>query len=69
MTTKMEIDEAEQVTAGIIDPNREAIKREILQFKGLFRMDFPEEFLDSLPMGRMIHILQAARSQQQKHKP
>ena len=68
MTTKMEIDEAEQVTAGIIDPNREAIKREIMQFKGLFRMDFPEEFLDSLPMGRLIHILQAARSQQQNHK-
>jgi len=68
MSTKVEVDESEQIVESLVDPNREAIKREILQFKGRFRMDFPEEFLDSLPMGRLIHILQAARIQQKKQK-
>ena len=69
MSTRIELDEARQITEQMIDPNREAIKREIMQFKGRFQMDFPEEFLDALPLGRLIHILQAARVQQNKQKP
>ena len=68
MSTKVDVDEAEQITKGLVDPNREIIKREIMQFQGRFRMDFPEDFLDTLPIGRLVHILQAARIQQRKSK-
>jgi|GEM_PF-1623704 len=41
----------------------EAVKNELLHFKGNFKLDFTEEYLNSIPEVRLKHILLAARLQ------
>ena len=50
-----------EVNAGIEKMDRDAIQAELLNFEGIFKMDFSAEFLESLPDSRLKHILLAAR--------
>ena len=52
---------AAEVKAEIETMAREAVQAELLNFEGLFNMDFSAEFLESLPNSRLKHILLAAR--------
>jgi len=54
----------EQVANSIARMGRRRVKQEILHFKGRFRLDFSEKYLDSLPLERLRHILLAAKVQQ-----
>ena len=52
---------AAEVKAEIESMDREAVQAELLNFEGIFNMDFSAEFLESLPDSRLKHILLAAR--------
>ena len=43
------------------------LKRRISNFKGRFKLDFSEEYLDSLGANRLRHILMAALLTNQAH--
>ena len=43
------------------------LKRRISNFKGRFKLDFSEEYLDSLGPNRLRHILMAALLTNQAH--
>jgi len=50
----------EQATASLVSLDKEELKRRIRKFHGRFRLDFTEEYLDSLSPDRLRHILLAA---------
>ena len=45
-------------TIGALDRNE--LKRRIKNFKGRFRLDFTEDYLEKLPVDRLRHVLFAA---------
>ena len=50
----------EEVAVAINSLDREAIKRRIKNFKGRFKLDFTDQYLDTLSIDRLRHILLAA---------
>ena len=54
----------DKIATSIAGMNRKAVKRALLSFDGRFKMDFSEEYLESLSLDRLRHILLAAKLQQ-----
>lgn len=50
----------ESISSQIASMSRDQIKEGILQFKGHFKLDFPEDYLDTLDDDKLRHILMAA---------
>jgi hypothetical protein len=50
----------EQVAASINSLSKSQIKRRLLNFKGCFRLDFTETYLDGQTVEKLRHILLAA---------
>ena len=50
----------EQTATSISSLNREELKRRIKNFKGRFRLDFTDDYLENLPVDRLRHVLLAA---------
>ena len=50
----------EEVAVAISSLDRDAIKRRIKNFKGRFKLDFTDKYLDNLSIDRLRHILLAA---------
>jgi hypothetical protein len=50
----------EQTASSINSLNKSQLKRHLLNFKGSFKLDFTEEYLDSLSVDKLRHILLAA---------
>lgn len=50
----------EQTATSITSLGREELKRRIKGFKGRFRLDFTENYLDDISVDRLRHILLAA---------
>jgi hypothetical protein len=57
MSTQRSLDD---VAVSISSLDRDAIKLRIKNFKGRFRLDFTDKYLDSLSIDRLRHILLAA---------
>ena len=52
---------AEQLVSSIARMSRQAVEREILNFHGAFKIDFTEEYLESLSLEKLRHILLAVQ--------
>jgi hypothetical protein len=50
----------EQTAASISSLGREELKRQIRNFKGRFKLDFTDNYLDNIGVDRLRHILLAA---------
>jgi hypothetical protein len=50
----------EQTATSIASLGRDELKRRIRNFRGRFRLDFTEEYLNNLSVDRLRHILLAA---------
>ena len=50
----------EQTTTSIASLGRDELKRRIRNFRGRFRLDFTENYLNNLSIDRLRHILLAA---------
>jgi hypothetical protein len=50
----------EQTAASIASLNRDELKRQIKNFKGRFKLDFTDGYLDSVGVDSLRHILLAA---------
>ena len=50
----------DQIATSIAKLGKEDVKSRIRHFKGRFRMDFTDEYLDGLGIDRLRHILLAA---------
>jgi hypothetical protein len=50
----------EQTATSIAALDRDELKRRIRNFKGRFKLDFSEEYLENLNVDRLRHILLAA---------
>ncbi|MHC4622307.1 MAG: hypothetical protein ACYS4W_00215 [Planctomycetota bacterium] len=50
----------EQTATSIASLGRDEIKRRIRNFRGRFRLDFTEDYLNSLSLDRLRHVLLAA---------
>jgi len=50
----------EQTATSLAALGRNELKRRIKNFKGRFRLDFTESYLNKLPVDRLRHILLAA---------
>ena len=50
----------EQTATSIAALERNELKRRIRNFKGRFRLDFTEDYLDNMSVERLRHILLAA---------
>jgi hypothetical protein len=50
----------EQTATSIAALDRDELKRRIRNFKGRFKLDFTEDYLDNLNVDRLRHILLAA---------
>ena len=59
--------DTERITGQIGRMSREQVKKAIQQYQGKFKMDFTEQYLDSLPLDRLQHILLAAELRQCRH--
>ncbi len=51
---------AGQLVSRVCSLDRSALTQELLGFQGHFKLDFTEEFLSRLSIGRLRHILLAA---------
>ena len=58
----------EFVAALIASLDRTAVKRHLLNFKGGFKFDFTEDYLETLSLDRLRHILLAAMSTKMRKK-
>ena len=56
--------EAERMASSIGRMSRKQIKDAIRRFRGGFKMDFTDNYLDSLPIDELQHILLAAELRQ-----
>ena len=52
--------EAEQVAASLADLGRDDLKKRIKDFRGRFKLDFSDAYLDALSLDRLRHLLLAA---------
>jgi hypothetical protein len=50
----------EQTAASIASLGRDELKRQIRNFRGRFKLDFTDNYLDNLGVERLRHILLAA---------
>ena len=50
----------EQTATSIASLGRDELKRRIRDFRGRFRLDFTEDYLNNLSVNRLRHILLAA---------
>ena len=50
----------ETMSSSIVSMSKSQLKRHIRCFKGRFKLDFTDEYLDSLPTSKLQHILLAA---------
>jgi hypothetical protein len=50
----------EQMAALLTDLGRDDLKKRIKDFRGRFRLDFSDDYLDALSLDRLRHILLAA---------
>jgi hypothetical protein len=57
----------EQTATSIAALERDELKRRIKGFRGRFRLDFTEDYLNSLTVDRLRHILLAALVNAQVH--
>ncbi len=57
----------EQTATSIAALERDELKRRIKGFRGRFRLDFTEDYLNSLTVDRLKHILLAALVNAQVH--
>jgi len=53
-------DPLEKLTVSIASLGKDEVKQKIKGFHGRFRLDFSDEYLDSLTVDRLRHILLAA---------
>jgi hypothetical protein len=53
-------DSLEQTATSIAVLDRDELKRRITGFRGRFKLDFTEDYLNSLTVDRLKHILLAA---------
>ena len=59
-TRKSKTVEAERIAAKLASMSRSQLKGSLRSLKARFRMDFTDEFLDSLSKDKLRHILLAA---------
>ena len=52
--------EPEQMAASLADLGREDLKKRIKDFRGRFKLDFSDDYLDALSLDRLRHLLLAA---------
>lgn len=50
----------ETMSASIVSMTKSQLKRHIRCFRGRFKLDFTDEYLESLPASKLQHILLAA---------
>jgi hypothetical protein len=50
----------EQMAAALADLSRDDLKKRIKGFRGRFKLDFSDEYLDTLSLERLRHLLLAA---------
>ena len=50
----------EEILLSILPLNRTEVKKRIVQFRGNFKVDFTEPYLESLGIDKLRHILLAA---------
>lgn len=50
----------EQTATSLAALNRGELKKRIINFRGRFKLDFSEEYLDNLSVDRLRHVLLAA---------
>jgi len=50
----------EQTAASIASMDKEELKAQIRNFKGRFKLDFTDSYLDNISVDRLRHILLAA---------
>ncbi len=50
----------EQTATSLTALNRNELKKQIKNFKGRFRLDFSEDYLNGLTVDRLRHVLLAA---------
>jgi hypothetical protein len=50
----------EQMAAALADLGRDDLKQRIKDFRGRFRLDFSDDYLDALSVERLRHLLLAA---------
>ncbi len=60
-TKKGKTVEAERIATKLASMSRSQLKGSLRSLKTRFRMDFTDEFLDSLSKDKLCHILLAAR--------
>ena len=52
--------EPEQMAATLADLGRDDLKKRIRDFRGRFKLDFSDDYLDTLSLDRLRHLLLAA---------
>ena len=57
----------ERTTTSLASLGRDELKRRIGSFKGRFKLDFTEDYLNNLSVERLRHILLAALMSAQPH--
>jgi len=57
----------EQTTTSIAVLGRDELKRRIRNFRGRFKLDFTDDYLNSLSVDRLRHILLAALINAKSH--
>jgi len=55
--------DADQIVSEIAGMDRPSLKQAILHFRGRFKLDFTNEFLDRQSVDQLRHILLAAKIQ------
>ena len=50
----------EQMAASLADLGRDDLKKRIKDFRGRFKLDFSDDYLDALSLDRLRHLLLAA---------
>ena len=50
----------EQMAASLTDLGRDDLKKRIKDFRGRFKLDFSDDYLDALSLDRLRHLLLAA---------
>ena len=56
----------EKIAASIASLSKREAKSRLISFKGRFKLDFTEKYLDSLSADRLKHILLAAMTTEMK---
>ncbi len=54
---------ADTIATSVSTMNRESVTDELLSFQGRFKLDFTRDYLDSLSLEQLRHILLAAALQ------